>query len=295
MHGTLATQEPYIFLDMVWLNRGLKLILNHKDDPHKSPMFGDVELNTAELLGAGKQLVDRGILKQSLAGRLWGVENNKTLQDTLVDFLITLGVALPLPRLGDALVRPGQRRGSDDDPRDLLILMRLAPEPSGMALTEIEETRRHLSGPRLKAQWVFHDDGAPHGVPERVLAHCHRMGRMSAVARWRYGAIIEHETPEGGIRLILTYTPGDEDNAGVLAAETAGVSPEDYASLGFVASGVLQMLHGFPGASWTGSVMCAQHHEETMYFLANPRDFQVCPVSDAMSDSSRTSSSVVTL
>lgn len=256
-----------VVLDMGWLTRALKPILDHKVDARNEDgvaIFGGRKLDTAALLSDRDALVHKGILRKDFAGYLWRVgDQNEEAQMMLHNMLVTLGVAIPLPQ-GSPENITGRAKG-DSKCCDLLIIMRLSDEPSPDALGVVGEVLSPRSG--LKATWVFHE-GAPYGLPERILALCHRLGLMSSQARWRYGALFEDER---GARLVLRY----EKTSCSMTAETIGQESGDFESLRFAASAILHIGREFPWVSWEGRVECMRHPGSTMYNISSSEDRRV--------------------
>lgn len=167
--GTILIHEPFVFFDVVWLARGLKPILCHKVRRNEfgQHVFGDRVLAGGALVDM-HHLVNHAVLRERVSRDLWGLEMiPDDLQATLQDLLVILGVAVPFPREGD---NPGGQRGSSEVccRRGLLIVMRLQDKPTEDMQVHLEERRESWQGLRLS--WEFHRDGAPHGLPERVLA-----------------------------------------------------------------------------------------------------------------------------
>lgn len=230
-------------------------------------VFGGKVLEGATRLSHRRELVDNGILRKGFAGYLWGVEGgDELLHSTLQQLLVTLGVAVPIPDSTERWEVKPERRSQ---PRccDLLIPMRLPGVPTTSMRHVLQDLLSKSLG--LKAVWAFHDGGAPYGLPERVIAQCHKLGLMSADVRWRYGALFEGD--EGTARLVLRY----DKRSATLTAETPRQKEDDFLSLGFAASAVLHIARDFPGASWDSTVNCGMHEESTMYNLAASADREV--------------------
>lgn len=255
-------------------------------------IFADRVLRTPSLQSGREDLVNRAILRQDFARFLWNLEDQQEVkQAALQSILVEIGVAIPLPldenRNGIEAAEskeephPGQEQDgspSDDDSGDLLVIMRLqAADATTQANLEgaraaydrgSNRTKRRI----LKAMFKFDHGGAPHGLPERVMALCHKIGMLSPGARWRLGGLfILHERlqPEENdehkhCAVIVEY----DKKLKVLSIEALGQSEREFEALRFVISAVFHIARDFPGVGWTAWLECGMAHGEKMYHLA---------------------------
>lgn len=269
--GTIVLHEPFVFLDISWLARGIKPIVCLKRDEldeYDQSGLDERALDTSRQTRAKDELVSDGVLRKEFALDLWGTKNEpEDLQETLQELLASLGVVVPLShqRVGQGATPTedgGSKRG------DYFVVKRLRKEPTLEQLSRIRNLLADRQG--LKASWVFSGNEAPYGFPERVVAMCGKMGTLSTACRWRYGAVFEDE--RGEARLIVSYA--SVNGKCTLTAETPQKADKDLATLGFAASCVLRLAPEFPGASWHGEVECAKHGE-MMYRMASDKDHEV--------------------
>lgn len=268
--GTIVRHEPFVFLDIAWLARGLKPIVCLKRDgldEHDQSGLDERALDTSRQMRGKDELVNDGVLRKEFALDLWGTKNeSEHLQETLQEFLASLGVVVPLSHGGTGL---GATPTENDGKRgDYFIVKCLREQPTPEQLSRILKLLADRQG--LKASWVFSGNEAPYGFPECVVAMCGKMGTLSTAFRWRYGAVFEDE--RGETRLILSYA--SVNGKCTLTAETPRKTDKDLATLGFAASCVLCLAREFPGASWHGEVECVKHGER-MYLLASDKDHKV--------------------
>ena len=263
-------------------------------------VFADRELDTATLQYWAGELVGRGVLRKGFARFLWslkeqmteGLDDPQEMEPTkFEEILEEIGVTIPLPAdenfvrnapvAGD-MQSPGE--GVDGSSRgdgvDLLVIMRLP-------LKADAETRRSLSLARqaalpsnsgrnssLKAVFEFDNAGAPHGLPERVMALSHKIGTFSRRARWRLGGLFLLHTNDTGVTLsmILEY----DKKSKTFGIEALGQSPVHMQAMQFVISALFHVARDFPGAGWTGWMECGMRHDgEKMYHLAASKEKKV--------------------
>ena len=267
-----------------------------------SQVFADRVLRTSEMIRWASELVGGGVLRKGFARLLWslqdqvtdGVVNPVTVEPAMFeDILERIGVTIPLPgnESSDSTtpttegIRPpedGVRHECFRDSVDLLVIMRLP-------LKADAETRRNLVLARqaafpdsggggntsLKVVFEFDHAGAPHGLPERVMALSHKIGVFSPLARWRLGGLFLLHN-HGGISdessIVLEY----DKKSKMFGVEALGQSPVHIQAMQFVISAVYHVARDFPGASWTGWVGCGMNHDgEKMYLLATSNEKQV--------------------
>eukprot|EP00903_Cladosiphon_okamuranus_P010529 g9959.t1 len=307
--GTVISHDVFVVLDVRWLAGVLKPILDHRGvtkNKKGRPVFANRELTGSNLLTWARELVGRGILREGFARFLWSLKtlSTESVDDShemepamLEEILDEMGVTIPLPEA--SLTTPDDESSESstavaavtkspgdggDAPRrhvvDLLVIMRLPLEADA-------ETRDHLSSARqaaltrgdtidggnrsLKAVFEFDRAGAPHGLPERVMALSHRIGAFSPRARWRLGGLILlHNTCSSRVSsMILEY---DKKNK-TFSVEALGQTTPEIRAVQFVISAFFHVARDFPGASWTGWMECAMGHDgEKMYHLATPNE-----------------------
>lgn len=250
----------------------------------------------------------RGILRKAFARFLWRL-NEQVTEDVdeahemepekFEKILDEMGVTIPLPETpsstsvvesaaGSPLAsaetkstRDGVDDGSRGDGVDLLVIMRLPLEAD-------EKTRKNLSLARqtalklrdssdgkssLKAVFKFDHAGAPHGLPERVMALSHKIGEFHSRARWRHGGLfLLHDNGiDGTSSMILDY---DKKNK-IFGIEVLGQTRGDIQALQFVISAMFHVARDFPGAGWTGWMECGMRHDgQKMYHLATSNENQ---------------------
>ena len=118
--GSLIRHEKFVFLDVVWLARILKPLLNHKDEETLDGLvkLGDtgdtcVILHDHLDITSWLRLKEDGVLEPRLARAIWPV----SLSEYVLPTLLSLGLAFPLE--GDAadglvvLLRLGEERPND--------------------------------------------------------------------------------------------------------------------------------------------------------------------------------------
>ncbi len=203
----------------------------------------------------------------------------------------------------------------EGDGTDMLVIMRLPSEPDADARATLASVRELALGAsrsdgggggcvvggryadnaaagRLKAVFEFDHAGAPHGLPERVMALSHKIGSLSQRARWRHGGLfILHDDGEnnssssgsggggggGGSKgassfMVLEY----DKRLKLFSVQALGWTAPCLRAVRFVISALFHVASDFPGASWTGWVECGMGHDgEKMYHLAPSDEKQV--------------------
>eukprot|EP00752_Nemacystus_decipiens_P001882 g1813.t1 len=306
--GTVISHDDFVVLDVMWLAGVLKPILDHRGvtkNKKGTPVFADRELDTTSLKSWAYELVDWGILRRGFARFLWGLKEQATVGGggphemkpaKFEEILEEIGVTIPLPETPSitATDEGAESKSTGDDSSgscvdgvDLLVIMRLPLEAE-------EKYRQHLSTARqvalklwdnsdnssdgkssLKAVFEFDHAGAPHGLPERVMALSHKIGVFSAKARWRLGGLfLLHDTGTGNGKpssMILEY----DKESKRFSIEVLGQTSTHLLAMQFVISSLFHVARGFPGAGWTGWMECGMgHNGQKMYLLAAPKDKQ---------------------
>ena len=260
-----------------------------------SQVFADRPLRTSEVIRWASELVGRGILRKGFARLLWGLheqvagsQNDPAVMgpEMFEEILERIGVIIPLPAdettNGNAPPSEAEKNAIHDGARcdssaDLLVIMRLP-------LVADANTRRNLmlarraafpeSGDALKAVFEFDHAGAPHGLPERLMALSHKIGVFSPRARWRLGGLfLLHNHDVGGASsMILEY----DKKSKTMCIEALGQTALHMQAVQFVISALYHVARDFPGASWTGWMGCGMSHDgEKMYLLATSTEKEV--------------------
>ena len=266
-----------IFLDVVWLSRVLSPILSIKLERKLFP--------TADLTYMRNELVSNGILKLDFAQYLWkeqlgeGALQLEGIVPTLFRVLLKLGVVLPLGKttpLGHNGHSSQFSRVESSTPQDALVLMRLphACSPARQMVLDAH-TSQALQGAReVTFRWRFDAAGAPFGLIERLIACCHRIGKVETGACWRYGAMFKSNvTMEEGGNTFRLYTTILRYDAPVLTVRMIGPLEDErvWTALRYVASAMTILSHEWPGVLWEGWPECPEHREDVM-LLAMPRE-----------------------
>eukprot|EP00752_Nemacystus_decipiens_P017825 g15981.t1 len=277
--GTVISHDVFVVLDVMWLAGVLKPILDHRGvtkNEMGDQVFADRELGTSTLIGWATDLVDRGVLRNGFACFLWSLQDEFTkdvsdapgMEPTMfTEVLDSIGVTIPLP--------------VDEDAESTV------PPTESMELQEDAETRKNLSSARkaafcprdsgcggdgsVTAVFEFDYAGAPHGLPERVMALSHKIGELSSRARWRLGGLFLLHNPgfTGASSMILEY----DKTSKRLCIEALGQGTVHVRAVQFVISAVYHVARFFPGAGWTGWMGCGMSHSgERMYLLATSNE-----------------------
>ncbi|CAM9433396.1 unnamed protein product, partial [Ectocarpus fasciculatus] len=251
--GSLIRHERFVFLDVVWLARILKPLLNHKDQETFDGLVslgdtGDVRitLDDPSDIASWGRLKSQGVLEPRLAYVIWP----NGLSEYVLPTLAFLGLTFPL---------------EGDPAKGLVVLLRLQPErPESVGQVIDTFCLEHI--PALSASWkVFL--GVPAGAIEKVLTRCCGLGGVRTF--WRYGVLVHGGLRELGGRgifaVVLEYSSTDNE----LTAQIFGniSTPAPWVALSYVTSAVSLMLLDFPGLRWRGSLACPQHGDAML--LAN--------------------------
>eukprot|EP00903_Cladosiphon_okamuranus_P017025 g15690.t1 len=300
--GTVISHDVFVVLDVMWLAGVLKPILDHRGVTRNEmgdKVFAGRALDTSQLIRWASELVGRGVLRKGFARLLWGL-HEQAMGDgdepvgmepaIFEDILERTGVAIPLPvddnadsnappREGAKSPQDGVHDGVRCDSTDLLVIMRLPLEADANTQRNLMLSRQTAfpnGGDRnncLKAVFEFDHAGAPHGLPERVMALSHKIGAFSSRARWRLGGLLLLDNPGvgGASSIILEY----DNKSKTFCIEALGQSAVHIQAVQFVISALYHVARDFPGASWTGWMGCGMSHEgERMYLLATSNEKQ---------------------
>ncbi|CAN0308780.1 unnamed protein product [Ectocarpus sp. 12 AP-2014] len=243
--GSLVRHETFVFLDVVWLARILKPLLNHKDEETYEGFVhlgetGDkqITLEDPRDIASWWRLKNEGVLEPRLADAMWP----DGLSEYVLPTLVSLDLTFPL---------------ASDPARGLVVLLRLnldRPERVGKVI----DTFCLNQTPVFNASWkVFL--GVPPGAIEKVLTRCCSLGGVQIF--WRYGVLVHgglgDQDGHGIFAAVLEYSSADN----VLTAQIFGdiSSSAVWVALSYVMSAVSLMLLEFPGLRWRGSLKCPQH------------------------------------
>lgn len=234
-----------MFLDVVWLARILKPLLNHKDQETFNGLvkLGDtgdtcVTLHDPLDIVSWGRLKNEGILEPRMARAIWPVG----LFEYVLPTLLVLGLTFPL----------------ENDPAEgLVVILRLKldrPQLVGKAI----EAFRSKNLPVFNARWKFFL-GVPAGGIEKVLTRCCSIGGVQTF--WRFGVLVRGGFGGGDDRRVFAVMVEHLSNANELTAQVYGdvSNPAPWAALSYVISAVRSMLREFPGLRWRGSLECPQH------------------------------------
>lgn len=241
----MVRHEAYIFLDVTWLAKILKPLLNHRDteDPFGGVSLGDtdIRLDDNRHIASWKRLKEEGVLEPALARVLWP----HGLSDYVLPTLEALGLTHPL---------------DCDSAGGLVVLLRLGLDRPRSVGEELDDFRsNHIAV--LSVAWKVHM-GVPPGAIEKVLMRCCKIGALRTF--WRFGVLIQGGFGVGtagkSFALLMEYS----HDTNIIDMKAYGnirtVAPWTALSLGL--SAVRTMCVDFPGLSWRAFLSCPQHGQE---------------------------------
>lgn len=244
--GSLVRHETYVFLDVMWLARILKPLLNHRDDEDPfcgSMSLGDtgITLDDDEHIASWKRLKQDGVLEPALARVLWP----NGLSDYVLPTLDSLGLTHPL---------------DGDVSKGLVALLRLGKKrPKGVG-KELDDFRRDHTAV-LSVTWKIFM-GVPPGAIEKVLTRCCSIGALRTF--WRLGVLIQGgfgaATAGKTFALLMEYSHDSTEIDVKVYGNIGTAAPWAALSLGL--SAVRVMCSEFPGLRWCASLQCPQHEQE---------------------------------
>jgi len=267
-------------------------------------VFANRVLDSTNLLYWARELVAKGILRKGFARFLWNLDSQGTGEldepqkmepSKFEEILEEVGIAIPLPvssletsagesenSNGPATRETGRPADGVDHGKDLLVIMRLPQEADAKMRETLSSVREpNLSSgdtsagkARVKAVFEFDNAGAPHGLPERVMALTHQIGTFHPEARWRRGGLfILHNGGDGhASSMIVEYDKTHK----TFSIEALGQTTPYFQAVQFVISALFHVARDFPGAAWTGWMECRMNHPgQKMYHLAPSDDKQV--------------------
>lgn len=268
-------------------------------------MFANRVLNSTNLLYWASELVGKGILRKGFARFLWNLDGEGTEKSDdqynmepakFEEILKEIGVATPLPvthvetsaeESGTKNVPVARETTAPGDGAvdgtDLLVVMRLPLEVDAETRQTLSSVRQSALMPgdgsggtaKLRAVVEFDHAGAPHGLPERVMALSHKIGTFSPRARWRHGGLfVLHNDGDssGASSMILEY----DKKLKTFSIEALGHTAPYFRAVQFVISALFHVASDFPGTNWTGWMECEMNHDgEKMYHLAPSEEKEV--------------------
>ncbi|CAM9701157.1 unnamed protein product [Scytosiphon promiscuus] len=251
--GSLIRYGNYVFLDVVWLARILKPLLNHKDEETFDGFVhlgetGDTRITLCDPsdIASWRRLKSEGILEPRLAHAMWPAG----LSEYVLPTLQFLGLTFPL---------------ESDRSGGLVVLLRLKPDrPERVG--KVLDTFCSRNTPALSARWKIFL-GMPAGAIEKVLARCSSLGDVRTF--WRSGVLVHGSL--GGragneiFAVILEYSSEVNELTVLVYGDIS--TPAPWAALSYVISAVRCMFSEFPGLRSKGTLDCPQHGDTML--LAN--------------------------
>ncbi|CAN0508044.1 unnamed protein product, partial [Laminaria digitata] len=180
-------------LDVVWLTRILKPLLNHKYSERRdgSVFLGNtgdtgISLTEERHIDSWKRLKEEGVLEPALARVMW-----PDLFEYVMPTLASLGLTFPLEL---------------DPAEGLVVLLRLGTDRPESVGEDIDEFRSRHSAV-LDVRWTFFC-GVPPGVMEKILTRCCSIGTVQTF--WRFGVLVKGtlngSEGSGSFALVLEYS-----------------------------------------------------------------------------------------
>ncbi|CAM9320287.1 unnamed protein product [Scytosiphon promiscuus] len=249
--GCLVRYDKFVFLDVVWLARILKPLLNHKDEETfdgltKLGDTGDLRVTLEDPMDIASwgRLKSEGILEPRLAQAIWPAG----LSEYVLPTLRFLSLTFPL---------------ENDPAGGLVVLLRLMPErPERVG--KVIDAFCSENTPAFSASWkVFL--GVPAGAIEKVLTRCCSLGSVRTF--WRCGVLVHGNLGgrdgSGLFALAIEYASSDNE----LIAQVYGDRrhPAPWAALSYAVSAVRYMLLEYSGLRSKGSLMCPQHGDAMLF------------------------------
>ncbi|CAM9658573.1 unnamed protein product [Ectocarpus sp. 12 AP-2014] len=244
-NGSLVRHETFVFLDVVWLARILKPLLNHKDEETFDGLvnLGDtgdtrVTLEDPPDIASWGRLKNQGVLEPRLARTMWP----NGLSEYVLPTFASLGLTFPL---------------EGDPAGGLVVLLRLNPDrPERVG--KVIDTFCLDQTPAFCASWKIFL-GVPAGAIEKVLTRCCSLGGVQTF--WRSGVLVHgglgDEDGHDIFAVVLEYSSSDNELTAQIFGDLS--TPASWTALSYVASAVRLMLLDFPGLRSRGSLKCPQH------------------------------------
>ncbi|CAM9834458.1 unnamed protein product [Ectocarpus sp. 4 AP-2014] len=256
--GSLVPHEKFVFLDVVWLARILKPLLNHKDQE----MFdgrvnlgdtGDtrITLDDSSDIASWDRLKKEGVLEPRLAYAMWP----NGLFEYVLPTLASLGLTFPL----------------ENDPAEgLVVLLRLKPHRPESVGKVIDTFCSGLT-PAFRASWKIFL-GVPPGAVEKVLTRCCGLGGVQTF--WRYGVLVHGglgvQDERRTFAVVVEYSSTDNELVAQIFGDIS--TPVSWMAMSYVTSAVRLMLVDFPGLRWRGYLKCPQHGDRMVFVNKATRD-----------------------
>lgn len=245
--GSVVRNDTFVFLDVTWLAKILKPLLNHRDKEgfRGNLSLGDtgITLDTDEQVASWKRLKENGVLELGLARVLWP----DGLSDYVLPTLDSLGLTHPLD--GDAA-------------GGLVVLLRLGEERPPDVGQELDDFRRHHTAV-LSVTWKIFM-GVPPGSIEKVLMRCCTIGALRTF--WRFGVLVQGCLGGGAagktFALLIEYSHERIEIDMKVYGNIGTAAPWAALSLGI--SAVRTMCLEFPGLKWRASLKCPQHDQDML-------------------------------
>ena len=244
--GSLVRHETYVFLDVTWLAKILKPLLNHKDEevPFSGSLsLGDtgITLDGVEDIASWTRFRQTGVLEPELAGVLWP----GGLCDYVLPTLDRLGLTHPL---------------NGHFAEGLVVLLRLGEERPARVGKELDEFRGDHEAIFSVTWKIFM--GAPPGAVEKVLTRCCGTGELQTF--WRFGVLVQGSlgrvTAGKTFAMLVEYSHERGEIDMKVYGNIATTAP--WAALSIGISAVRVMCSDFPGLRWRASLKCPQHEED---------------------------------
>lgn len=241
--------QTFVFLDVIWLTRILKPLLNHKyaELYDGSVLLGETG-DTGTILTDDRHIVswnrlkEKGILEPDLAHVLW-----PGMFEYVLPTLASLNLTFPLEH---------------DPAKGLVVLLRLGTiRPDGVG--EDIDNFRSQDPPVLNARWTFFL-GVPPGVIEKILTRCCSIGGVQTF--WRFGVLvrgaIRGSEGSGSFALVLEYSSDNNRLDAEVYGDIGTVAP--WAALAYAISAVRTVVMEYPGLGSRGFLDCPQHGEDIL-------------------------------
>lgn len=241
--------ETFVFLDVVWLTRILKPLLNHKDsESNDGKVFlgdtGDTRITLADNrhIVSWNRLKEDGILEPELARILW-----PDLFEYVLPTLASLGLTFPL---------------GHDPAEGEVVLLRLGRSRPKSVGNDIDEFRSRRSAVFV-VRWRYFL-GVPPGEIEKILARCCSIGGVQTF--WRFGVLVRGAVSgsegAGRFALVLEYSPDSNQLDMKVYGDICTVAP--WSALTYAISAVRTMEMEFPGLPSRAFLECPQHREDML-------------------------------
>ena len=246
--GTVVRHETFVVLDVVWLTRILKPLLNHKDfERHDGSVFlGELDdtgivLTKEEDIDSWNRLKGEGVLEPALARVMW-----PDLFEYVMPTLASLGLTFPLER---------------DRAAGLVVLLRLGTERPECIGQEIDKFRSEHTAV-LNVHWNFWC-GVPPGAIEKVLTRCCRIGTVQTF--WRFGVLVNGRLNgndgSGSLFLVLEHSSGSNELDMKVYDDICTTAP--WTARAYAISAVRIITVDFPGLRSRASLKCPEHKHIT--------------------------------